>query len=95
MFQSRLVVRFSAMQFFTNHICSRTLSFTKDVVMYCLRSPFAWLAFDMMVETKSLMAFREVPDRLGLGMTIILAWRQMKQRFFLSIAFDSHQKLVH
>ena len=28
-------------------------------------------------------------------MTIILAWRQMKQRFFLSIAFDSHQKLVH
>ena len=49
----------------------------------------------MLVETKSLMAFREVPDRLGLGMTIILAWRQMKQRFFLSIAFDSHQKLVH
>ena len=50
--------------------------------MYRLRSRFAWSAFDTLFEIKSRIAFCEVPDRLGFGITIILAWRQMKQSFY-------------
>ena len=81
-FQTRLVVRFSVMQVFINHNCSRILSFTKDVSINCLRSRFAWSAFDRLCEN-SRIAFCDMLDKLGFGITIMIAWRQEETKFFL------------
>ena len=56
--------------------------------MYCLRTRFAWLAFDVWLEI-SLTAFCDFEQRLGLGMTIISAWRQKIEEFLISKAFKA------
>ena len=40
------------------------------------------LSLAQLFETYSRIAFCDVPDRLGFGITIILAWRQMKKSFY-------------
>ena len=78
----RVVDRFSSMQVFRKYNCSLTLNFISDVSIYDLRMRFAWSAFEHEVEI-SLIAFCDSGDKLGLGITIVIAWRSKLSTRFL------------
>ena len=73
--------------------CSFTLNFISDVIMYDLRILFTWSAFELKLEIL-LTAFRDSVDKLGLGITISIAWRS-KLSTILSKLSSHSLALVH